>query len=529
MQPHEAVTEEKMNDRQTCPECGARKTSTDPNMPCSACLMKLGMQTWEGGYGATGGGADSMGLAYTQAIANVESPISLEELRQAFPQFDIIEVIGVGGMGVVYRANQKSLDRIVALKVIKPGPKQGQDFAARFSREAKALARLSHPNIVTVHDFGTVNGLYYFVMEFVDGLNLRQLIRSKNLNSRDALEIVPAVCDALQYAHDNGIVHRDIKPENILVDKQGRVKIADFGLAKMLDTDGQNRMLTQTNHVMGTAHYMAPEQVEKPLEVDHRADIYSLGVVIYELLTGELPIGRFAPPSRKAKIDVRLDEIVLQTLEKEPAMRYQRVNDIKTDISSVSANKAYAVPAQQPAKQYSANQYIQAQPIGKPQPPVKPVVEPTYQCRTIPRTGFFESIFHYQTWKNALYMLLTYPLAIVYFVFLITGLSTGLGTVVVWIGVPVLIGTLLCVRGFALFERAIASKALNIRIPVQHRRVQPNGIWEHLKFLFSDSITWSTMLYILLNFVLSTITFSLTIVAFVTPLALVAQLFFLSI
>ena len=528
MQRHEAVTEDKMFNGKKCPQCGAKKTSTDPNVPCSACLMKLGMQSWEGGQSPTGapmGGSDSMGLAYTQGVANVENPISLEELRQAFPQFEIIEVIGVGGMGVVYRANQKSLDRIVALKVIKPGPKHREDFANRFSREAKALARLSHPNIVTVHDFGNVDGLYYFVMEYVDGLNLRQLIQSKNLTARDALEIVPAVCDALQYAHDNGIVHRDIKPENILVDKQGRVKIADFGLAKMLDSKQQ--MLTQTNHVMGTAHYMAPEQVEKPLEVDHRADIYSLGVVIYELLTGELPIGRFAPPSRKAKIDVRLDEIVLQTLEKEPSLRYQRVNDIKTDMSSISAQNAHAFPPkQQNAPAYDANHYEPVEALPVRTPPAKPVEQPAYQCNTIPKVGFFEALFHYQTWSNALYMLLAFPLAIFYFVFLVTGLSTGLGTVVIWIGVPVLIGTLICIRGFALFERSIAAKMLNINIPIQRNRIQPSGIWEHMKFLVSDSLTWTTMVYIVLNFVLSTITFSLTLVALAVPLVLIVQVMF---
>jgi serine/threonine protein kinase len=539
-----------MFSKKSCPQCGAALSSTDPQVPCPACLMQLGMQSRQ----AQSGMADSMGLEHTRASGGIiDNPISLSELRTAFPQLEILEVIGIGGMGVVYRANQKSLDRIVALKVIKPNPNKQKDFADRFAREAKALARLSHPNIVTVHDFGNVNGLYYFLMEFVDGLNLRQLIQSKNLTSRDALEIVPAVCDALQYAHDNGIVHRDIKPENILVDKQGRIKIADFGLAKMLDRDGNQNMLTHTNYVMGTAHYMAPEQLEKPLEVDHRADIYSLGVVIYELLTGELPIGRFALPSQKAQLDVRLDEIVLHTLEKEPSLRYQRVDQVKTDLSSVSMKKAVAkqnVPSVDQAGPFSrfldrVSRWRDQREIGRQQKaqaahasafqadrfasqkmPRKPVAQPNYRCRTIPRAGFFHAILHYQTWLNALYLLISFPISIFYFVFIITGLSTGLGTIIVWIGIPILIGTLLGVRAFTIFERTTTAGMLNTRIPVNPSRYRPSGFWDHLKYLFADSLTWTSIAYMLLKFVLSIVTFVLLIVAFTVPLALVAQVFF---
>jgi len=136
------------------------------------------------------------------------------------------------------------------------------------------------------------------VMEFVDGLNLRQLLLNGKMAPGQALTIVPKICEALQYAHEQGIVHRDIKPENILLDKQGRVKIADFGIAKMMGVGDGQQALTGAKDVVGTPHYMAPEQLEKPLTVDHRADIYSLGVVFYEMLTGELPLGRFAPPSQ---------------------------------------------------------------------------------------------------------------------------------------------------------------------------------------------------------------------------------------
>ena len=176
--------------------------------------------------------------------------------------------------------------------------------------------------------------MHYLVMEFVEGLNLRQVTSEEQLSPEMALQMVPQLCDALQYAHDQGVIHRDIKPENLLLDTDGRVKIADFGLAKMTDSSNMGT-LTHTQQVMGTLNYMAPEQRERPTEVDHRADIYSLGVVIYELLTGELPLGRFLPPSEKSELSSNLDEVVLRALEKEPNRRYQQANEFKTGFESV--------------------------------------------------------------------------------------------------------------------------------------------------------------------------------------------------
>ena len=143
------------------------------------------------------------------------------------------------------------------------------------------------------------------------------------------------ICEALQYAHDQGVVHRDIKPENILLDRSGAPKVADFRLALLTGPSTETR-LTQTAQVMGTPHYMAPEQIERPGEVDHRADIYSLGVVFYEMLTGELPVGRFPPPSHKVEVDVRLDQVVLRTLEKEPRLRYQQAIDLSSEVKALS-------------------------------------------------------------------------------------------------------------------------------------------------------------------------------------------------
>src|SRR5262249_12293821 len=218
--------------------------------------------------------------------------------------------------------------------------------AERFAREARALARLSHPNIVAVHDFGESDGLFYLVMEYVDGANLRHVLEDGPLNPARAPAIIPQICEALQDAHQEGIVHRDVKPENILLDRRGRVKIADFGLAKLLGRPRAAFTLTGTNQVMGTLDYMAPEQRQRPQEVDHRADIYSLGVVFYEMLTGELPLGRFAPPSQVARVDARLDPVVFRALEREPERRYQRASHVKSDVESIRGGLPMAVPRQ---------------------------------------------------------------------------------------------------------------------------------------------------------------------------------------
>ena len=224
-------------------------------------------------------------------------------------------------------------------------------FTERFLREARLLASLSHPHIVTVYEFGQRDGIYFLLMEFVDGVTLRQALRAepiKKLGSKETLAIVGQLCDALQFAHDEGVVHRDIKPENILIDKRGRVKIADFGLARLLGQSPTMPTLTGTHQLMGTPAYMAPEQIEGLPGIDHRADIYSMGVVFYELLTGELPLGGFPPPSERAETDVRLDEVVLRTLAREPDRRYQQASEVKTDMETVRnliAAAASAIPS----------------------------------------------------------------------------------------------------------------------------------------------------------------------------------------
>jgi len=279
---------------------------------------------------------------FTDDTPAVQPPLPPEQIAPHFPQLEILECLGRGGMGVVYKARQKTLNRFVALKLLAPERVNDTKFAERFAREAQALAALNHPNIVTIYDFGQAGGFYYLLMEFVDGLNLRQLMRTRKFTPEEALAIVPPLCDALQFAHDRGIVHRDIKPENLLLDKAGRVKVADFGIARMLGTVNGNGNAgasaapeNVTQSAVGTPSYSAPEQQSNPQRVDNRADIYSLGVVFYELLTGELPAKQLQPPSRKVQIDVRLDEIVLRALEKEPELRYQQVSEVKTLVETI--------------------------------------------------------------------------------------------------------------------------------------------------------------------------------------------------
>lgn len=281
----------------------------------------------------------------------------LEQIARHFPGFELLQCLGRGGMGVVYKARQKSLDRLVALKILAPELEHDSEFAERFAREARILAQLNHPNIVTIHDFGESDGMFYLVMEFVEGVNLRHLMTDQKLSPEEALAIVPHVCEALQYAHDHGVAHRDIKPENLLLDKAGRVKIADFGIARILDASGPAAVRAAgaegspptaegseagddaPSFAAGTPRYMAPEQLEGLSKVDHRADIYSLGVVIYEMLTGELPGKPVVPPSRApggARIDVRLDEIVLRALEQEPERRYQHASEVNTAVATMA-------------------------------------------------------------------------------------------------------------------------------------------------------------------------------------------------
>jgi tRNA A-37 threonylcarbamoyl transferase component Bud32 len=310
-----------------CPKCQAPLPANAPRGLCPKCLLAAVSTPTEAGQ-----------------PADQKPPPPIETVAAAFPQLEIVELVGHGGMGVVYKARQPRLDRLVALKLLPQSLAADAAFAERFNREARVLARLSHPNIVAVHDFGQSGGFFYLLMEFVDGVNLRQAMQAGRFTPQQAMLLVPKICEALQFAHDEGILHRDIKPENILLDTKGRVKIADFGIAKLVGEARENLTLTASGMALGTPHYMAPEQLEHPQDVDQRADIYSLGVVFYEMLTGELPIGRFAPPSQKSNVDARVDEVVFHALEKEREKRFRSAGEVKTSVEAITAH-----PAAQPA------------------------------------------------------------------------------------------------------------------------------------------------------------------------------------
>lgn len=246
-------------------------------------------------------------------------------------------------MGVVYRAFQPSLERDVALKLVTHAAGDGEDLTVRLEREARVMAGLKHPHIVAVHDFGqlstpTAETIYYLVLEYIDGASLQELMDRGPLEKELALRVIPQICDALHYSHGRGVVHRDIKPSNILLDASADVKLTDFGLAKVSSQD-RDMTLTSTNVTMGTPSYMAPEQLKHTSRVDERADLYSLGVVFYQMLTGELPQGSWeAPTTRRGDLDGRFDTIITRAIRPDPEARYQKARELKEAVTQLSGD-----------------------------------------------------------------------------------------------------------------------------------------------------------------------------------------------
>ena len=255
---------------------------------------------------------------------NYRAP-TVNELGVLFPDLEVVELLGTGGMGCVFKAKQRKLDRTVALKILPRELARDDLFAERFSREARAMARLNHPNIVSIYDFGQAGDVYFLTMEYMDGMNLRELIDTGSLDPSQAVAIFIQVCHALAFAHAEGVIHRDIKPENILFTKQGHVALADFGLARLALDSNCEVSLTQTRQAMGTLNYMAPEQYEEPKSVDHRADIYAMGVLMYELMTGKVPRGSFPPVSSLLPDAPNVDAVINKALQVSPQERYGNV------------------------------------------------------------------------------------------------------------------------------------------------------------------------------------------------------------
>lgn len=261
--------------------------------------------------------------------------------QTGFPEiqdYEIISKIGEGGIAEIYKARQISLDRPVAIKVIFSSLTDDTDIVRRFDRESITIAKLNHPNIVHVIDKGKTGDRYYFVMEYVDGTSFKDIIYSDQYTVEKKLGIIVMVLKGLDYAHKNGVIHRDIKPANILVDKQGNALVADFGIAHIVSkTDPE---MTNSDVVMGTLAYMAPEQKVSAANVNSTTDIYSIGVMIYEVLVGKRPLGRFELPSElNPKLPKRFDEIISRCLAQDSKDRYQKVVELKDAILETMSNR----------------------------------------------------------------------------------------------------------------------------------------------------------------------------------------------
>lgn len=346
--------------RQQCPNCEAEHDVSifvsGQRVRCSHCGIRFEVlrensivQT----ASAVGGGLPPPPVVESIERSTVEEEFATDQttIRQGLniPGYEIDRVLGRGGMGEVYLARQESLSRMVAIKVLSQELARQDDFVIRFEKEAAALAALSHPNIVGIIDRGRTGDTYFFVMDFVEGHSLREMLRDGPLPPDQAVNLIAQVCNAIEYAHSKGVIHRDLKPENILIDMQGQVKVADFGLAGIIGGD-ERLHLTKTDTAMGTFQYMAPEQRRNSRDVDGRADLFSLGVMLYELITGEVPVGMFKLPSERMDgLDPRIDDVIRRAMESDPADRYQRASAIYADLESmISASRITSTPMAAP-------------------------------------------------------------------------------------------------------------------------------------------------------------------------------------
>ncbi|MBK8036909.1 MAG: protein kinase [Verrucomicrobiaceae bacterium] len=311
----------------SCPKCQAALPAHATEGLCPRCLMAQVMQPSQV--------SAPEGTPRPTGAAAPELPLP-EELTALLPAetYRVDYLIGRGGMGAVYKGEQLRLDRPVAIKLMRRDQGRDHGFEQRFHREALAMAKLNHPNIVSVIDYGEAGPDYlYIVMELVEGADMMEVLRTGRMTQEMALRLLPQICDALQFAHDHGIVHRDIKPSNIMLTRDGRIKMCDFGLAKRHDVE--STFQTRSGTGMGTPDYAAPEQFSAADQVDHRADIYALGVMIYQMLTGHLPRGAWKPPTQHTMCDPFWDEIVSHAMQTDPKDRYQAASEVKSDVSSI--------------------------------------------------------------------------------------------------------------------------------------------------------------------------------------------------
>jgi TolB-like protein/Tfp pilus assembly protein PilF/predicted Ser/Thr protein kinase len=331
-----------------CRKCGAKIFSDAPEGLCGRCVLKAALGNVADASVAGGvdpGRSDTPSGADENRAPNKTKSASAAELLGELGDYELLEEVGRGGQGVVFRARQKSLNRIVALKVISLGQWASKAHLKRFRVEAEAAARLEHPGIVPIHEVGERDGSCYFSMKFVEGGQLDEVVRRTPMSIRQAVELIAKVARTVHYAHEHGILHRDIKPGNILLDAKGEPHLTDFGLARLIESESS---VTHTLDVLGTPSYMAPEQaVGNNAAVSSVTDVYGLGAVLYQLLTGQPPFAGGAtyetikllldteprqPRSLNAKIDRDLSTICLKCLEKDPKRRYSSALALAEDL-----------------------------------------------------------------------------------------------------------------------------------------------------------------------------------------------------
>ncbi|MEQ8836718.1 MAG: serine/threonine-protein kinase, partial [Lacipirellulaceae bacterium] len=320
----------------SCEACGLALglLSTSDSL-CPSCLLSTAIEELQ---------SDEL-LALGAPTTHQGAPSS-EELSKSIPQFEFLELLGGGGSGWVYLAKQISLNRLVAVKLLRQRVGRLLSTHERFGAEAQTLANLNHSKLVTVHDYGTTENEdsdgtphCYLVMEYIPGPTLRHKLRSGPLSVRQATRIACQICEAIQYAHSQGIVHRDLKPENILFTSDAEnadLKVADFGIAKLIGEGELSTSYTATGTVVGTPYYMAPERHLASSAATRQSDIYSLGVLLYEMLTGQIPIGNFPPLEQSHGIPKPLSDAVHRAVASNPAERFSTAAELDQAIQSPS-------------------------------------------------------------------------------------------------------------------------------------------------------------------------------------------------
>src|SRR5437667_1427603 len=331
-----------------CRKCGAKIVSNAPEGRCARCVLKAALGIQAETLVATvvdPGLAEQLAHDEATRASPVKIPARAAEMLGEFGDYELLEEVGRGGQGVVFRARQKSLNRTVALKVISLGQWASEAHLKRFRREAEAAASLDHPSIVPIYEVGERDGSCYFSMKFVEGGQLDEVVRRKPMSIRQAAELIAKVARTVNYAQEHGIVHRDIKPGNILLDVKGEPHLTDFGLARLVETESA---MTRTMEVLGTPSYTAPEQaVGNNAQLTSATDVYGLGAVLYQLLTSHPPFAGGTsyetirllldteprpPRLLNSKVDRDMSTICLKCLEKDPQCRYPSALALAEDL-----------------------------------------------------------------------------------------------------------------------------------------------------------------------------------------------------